>query len=284
MTAASLPVPSVSAARRRRLDAPLLLSGAVLAVVLVVALLGGLLVPDVAEGDPGDRLLGFGQSGHLLGTDGQGRDIASRIVAGAGMSLFAGIAPMVIATILGIVLGIVAGMSGRAVHSAVMRTLDVFYAFPAVLLAIAVAAALGQGIGSIVLALTIVLTPPIARVAEVETLRIREFDFIESATASGAGRFMIARTQVLPSILPTLLVYATSLVGLSIIYAAGLSFLGLGVAPPTPEWGLMIDDLRKSIFSRPELVLVPAIAITIVAAAFNVFGNALARRLITGRS
>lgn len=268
-----------SSSRRKKMDLALWGSGTVLAISLAMALFGAVVFPDTTVGDASQRLLGFGTGGHVLGTDSQGRDVLQRLIAGAGPSLLAGIAPMAIATVAGVLLGIFAGLAGKVAHSVIMRTLDIFYAFPAVLLAIAIAAAMGQSIASIVIALTVVMVPPIARVAEVETMRVRNMEFIESAIASGANRWTIATQQILPCILAPILVYATSLIGLSIIYAAGLSFLGLGAAPPSPEWGLMINELKSSIFSRPELTLVPALAITVVAAAFNTFGNALARRL-----
>jgi peptide/nickel transport system permease protein len=219
--------------------------------------------------------MSFGTRGHLLGTDGQGRDQLSRLMYGAQLSLLAGLIPVAFAGLTGTVLGLVAGLGSRGVHTAIMRTLDVFYAFPAVLLAIAIAAALGSGISNAIIALAVILVPPIARVAESETVRIKEADFMQSARSSGAGRFAIASRQVLPNIMPSIVVYCTALIGLSIVYAAGLSFLGLGVAPPSAEWGLMVSEMRQFLFSHPALSIVPAIAILIASVAFNVLGDGL---------
>ena len=156
-----------------------------------------------------------------------------------------------------------------------MRTLDVFYAFPAVLLAIAISAALGPGISNSIIALAVILIPPVARVAETETARMREMDYMEAAKASGAGRWTIGLRQVLPNVAPSVIVYGTALIGLSIVYAAGLSFLGLGVSPPTAEWGLMVSDHRQYIFTNPGLAAIPAIAILIASITFNVLGDGL---------
>jgi peptide/nickel transport system permease protein len=169
------------------------------------------------------------------------------------------------------------------VHGTIMRTLDVFYAFPAVLLAITIAAALGSGVSNSIVALTVILIPPIARVAETETARLRRADFLEAATASGARRSSVAFRQVLPNVGPAITVYCTTLIGLSIVYAAGLSFLGLGVSPPTAEWGLMISDARQYIYNAPLIALAPAIAILVASITFNVLGDGL-RKLLDVRS
>ncbi|MFN8075079.1 MAG: ABC transporter permease [Kineosporiaceae bacterium] len=263
-------------ATRRRLPPSALVSGAVIALIVAAAVLAPLITPaDPIKGALGQRLLPVGTSGHLLGTDGQGRDILARLLYGARPSLLTGLIPVAVAGTLGTLLGLVAGLGSRRTRSLVMRTLDVFYAFPAVLLAIAIAAALGSGISNSIIALAVILVPPIARVAESETTRLRSADFMESARASGAGWVAIGARQVLPNIAPAVVVYCTALIGLSIVYAAGLSFLGLGIAPPHPEWGLMISDLQQYMFSQPQLILVPAFAIIVASVAFNVLGDGL---------
>ena len=134
---------------------------------------------------------------------------------------------------------------------AIMRTIDVFYAFPSVLLAIAISGALGAGISNSLLSLTIVFVPPIARVAESVTTSVRALDFVDAARASGAGAFTIIRVHVLGNVLGPVFVYATGLVSVAMILASGLSFLGLGTKPPEPEWGLMLNTLRTAIYSQP---------------------------------
>lgn len=267
---------SRKAGRWRRLPIPARISAVVIGLVVLMALLAPLLAPDDPNfGVTAERLGGIGAGGHLLGTDGQGRDILSRIIWGARPSLLTGLVPVLVSSLIGTSLGLLAGLGGRRLNTVVMRVLDVFYAFPAILLAIAIATVLGSGSSNSIIALAVVLIPPIARLAESETSRLRGLDFMEAAEASGAGKFAIARHHVLPNVAPPIIVYGTALVGLSIVYAAGLSFLGLGVQPPTAEWGLMVSDLRQYIFTDPVLALVPAVAIVIVSMAFNVLGDGL---------
>jgi len=259
----------------RRWTWDLRISAAVLVLIVGTALIGPFLVDDPDAMNVANRLRGIGTAGHILGTDALGRDMLARMVDGTRVTLIAGLLPVVIATVLGSGIGICAGLARGRAHSVIMRVLDVFYAFPAVLLAIAIAASLGSGIANVIAALTVAFIPPIARVADTETLRLRHMDFVEAAEASGATRSTIVVRQVLPNVAPPLLVYCTALVGVSIVYAAGLSFLGLSVAPPSPEWGLMISDLRQFISSKPELALIPAVAILLVSVAFNVLGEGL---------
>ncbi|HEX4107687.1 MAG TPA: ABC transporter permease [Solirubrobacteraceae bacterium] len=269
--------------RLRQLPLALVIGGTVVAVLLITAVFGPLLAPDSATaGNIAQRLWNVGTAGHLLGTDGEGRDVLSRLIIGARPTMIAGIVPVLVGGILGTALGILAGMSRRGVRSLIMRTLDVFYAFPAILLAIAIGAALGPGVGNAIISLSIVLIAPIARVAESEVLQMRSADFMEAAYASGARRVRIARRHVLPNIAPPLIVYCTSLIGLCIVYAAGLSFLGLGVVPPHPDWGGMLNDLRSDVFTNSVLSLVPAIAIFIASIGFNLLGGGL-RQLLNVR-
>lgn len=256
------------------------LSAKVAAGVILLLVLGAVFAPVLTSTQPtvgalSDRLQPIGSPGHLLGTDGQGRDIFARLLYGGRPSLLTGLIPVAVAGTLGCILGLVAGLGGKVTRGAVMRTLDVFYAFPAVLLAIAIAAALGSGVSNSIIALSVILVPPVARVAESETSRLRAADFLEAANASGAHRASIAYRQVLPNIAPAVVVYCTALIGLSIVYSAGLSFLGLGIAPPAPEWGLMISDLQQYTFTAPQLLLLPAVSILVASFAFNVLGDGL---------
>lgn len=261
--------------RRRRVPWTVRIFGSLALVLVLLAIFGPLLAGNTTSGNLSQRLLGLGQGRHLLGTDGQGRDILRRVIAGARPSMISALLPVIIAGILGSGIGIAAALAGRALHSAVMRTLDVFYAFPAVLLAIAIAGALGSGTTNTVISLTIVLIPPIARIAETETLRMRDLDYMDSARASGAGWFAIAVRQVVPTVGPALLVYCTTLVGLALVFAGGLSFLGLGVAPPAPEWGQMINDQRQYMLVAPSVALVPAVVIFAASMIFNLLGDGL---------
>jgi len=261
--------------RRRSVPWTVWVFGSLAALFVLLGAFGPLLVGNVDSGDLQQRLLGPGQRGHLLGTDGQGRDVLERLIAGARPSMIAGLVPVLVAGAVGGTIGITAGIVGRRMHALVMRTLDVFYAFPAVLLAIAIAAALGSGTLNTVISLSVVLVPPIARIAETETMRLRDMDFMESARASGAGRLSIAYRQVWPNVRPALVVYCTALVGLALVFAGGLSFLGLGVAPPHPEWGQMINEQRQYMFTNPELALAPAVVIFVASLTFNLLGDGL---------
>lgn len=254
---------------------------ALCAAVVILMLLGlALFGPWVAPGDPYAtsmlrRLKPIGFEGHPLGTDELGRDMLTRLMVGAKLSLFMGITPVVLAFVVGSVLGIVAGYAGGAVNTAVMRSVDVFYAFPSVLLAIALSGALGAGITNSLISLTIVFIPPIARVAESVTTQVRSRDFVEAARASGANALTIVRVHVLGNVLSPIFVYATSLIAVSMILASGLSFLGLGVRPPEPEWGLMLNTLRTAIYVQPWVAALPGAMIFITSIAFNLLSDGL---------
>ncbi|MFM7532340.1 MAG: ABC transporter permease [Rubrivivax sp.] len=251
-------------------------AGVVVCLLLMMAVLGSLIAPqDPYASSMLSRLKPIGTDGHLLGTDELGRDMLSRLIVGARLSLFMGITPVVCAFVLGSFIGIVAGYAGGLLNSAIMRTVDVFYAFPSVLLAIALSGALGAGITNSLISLTVVFIPPIARVAESVTTQIRSRDFVEAARASGAGAFTIVRVHVLGNVLGPIFVYATSLIAVSMILASGLSFLGLGVKPPEPEWGLMLNTLRTAIYTQPAIAALPGVMIFVTSIAFNLLSDAL---------
>jgi peptide/nickel transport system permease protein len=249
-------------------------------LVLACIVLGAIFAPWLAPGDPSvgsvlKRLKPVGTPGHILGTDELGRDMLTRLLFGGRTSLLLGMAPVGMALLIGGTLGMVAGFVGGRVNAVVMRSVDVVFAFPSVLLAVAIAGALGAGIGNTLLALTIVLIPPLTRVTESATTQVRSVEFIEAARASGAGSAVIMRVHVLSNVMGPVLVYATSLLSVSIIMAAGLSFIGLGAKPPTPEWGLMLNTLRNAIYTQPLLAALPGVCIFLVSLAFNLLADSL---------
>ena len=221
------------------------------------------------------RLRWIGTPGYPLGTDELGRDMVARLIYGGRLSLFLGLTPVVLAFTIGTTLGVTAGYLGGFVNQAIMRTVDVFYAFPSVLLAIAISGALGAGIINSIVSLTIVFIPPVVRVAESVTTSVRNLDFVDAARASGAGPFTIVRVHVLGNVLGPIFVYATSLIAVSMILASGLSFLGLGVKPPEPEWGLMLNTLRTAIYVQPWIAALPGAMIFMTSVAFNLLADGL---------
>ncbi|MGY8526925.1 ABC transporter permease [Paracidovorax citrulli] len=221
------------------------------------------------------RLKPMGTEGFPLGTDELGRDMLSRLILGARLSLFMGIAPVLIAFVIGSALGILAGYAGGIVNTAIMRVVDVFYAFPSVLLAIALSGTLGAGVGNALLSLTIVFVPQIVRVAESVTTQVRNREFVDAARASGASALTIVRVHVLNNVLGPIFVYATSLISVSMILASGLSFLGLGVKPPEPEWGLMLNTLRTAIYTQPVVAALPGAMIFLTSISFNLLADGI---------
>ncbi|PWS37423.1 ABC transporter permease [Falsiroseomonas bella] len=247
----------------------------VLAIVLAALFAHWIAPMDPYAGRTFRRLRPIGTEGFPLGTDELGRDMLSRLIVGARMSLLMGVTPVLIAFGIGSVLGIAAGFIGGWFNTAVMRTVDVFYAFPSVLLAVALSGALGAGLGNAMLSLTIVFIPPIVRVAEAVTTQVRARDYVEAARASGASALTIVRVHVLGNVLGPIFVYATSLISVSMILASGLSFLGLGVRPPEPEWGLMLNTLRTAIYVQPWVAALPGLCIFVTSIAFNMFSDGL---------
>jgi peptide/nickel transport system permease protein len=221
------------------------------------------------------RLKSPGYPGHWLGTDEVGRDLWSRMLYGGRLTLLCGVAPVAFALLVGGSLGLVAGYRGGLVNSFIMRGMDVLYAFPSILLAIAICGMLGSGVGNTILALTVTFIPPIVRISETITTQVRSFEFVEAARASGAKPVSIIRFHILNNVLGPILVYATSLISISIILAAGLSFLGLGVTPPDAEWGLMLNNLRQAIWVNPLVAALPGVMIFTTSMCFNLMSDGL---------
>jgi peptide/nickel transport system permease protein len=263
--------------RRRLARDPVTL---ICATILILIVASSLVAPWLGLADPYKtsmlrRLSALGSPGHLLGTDELGRDMLARLIYGGRLSLFMGVTPVACALLIGGLLGIIAGFMGGRVNMIIMRTMDVFYAFPSVLLAISLSGAMGAGAENTLLALSLVFIPPICRVSESITTQVRGFDFVDAARASGAPTFAIVRVHVLGNVLGPILVYATSLISVAIILAAGLSFLGLGVKPPEPEWGLMLNTLRQAIYVNPVLAALPGVMIFLTSVCFNLMSDGL---------
>lgn len=251
-------------------------AGCVVAALVLIAIFAPLIAPmDPYAGRTIRRLRPVGTEGFPLGTDELGRDMLSRLIYGARYSLMMGVTPVIAAFGVGSLIGIVAGYAGGKTNTVLMRTIDVFYAFPSVLLAVALSGALGAGIQNALVSLTVVFIPPIARVAEAVTTQVRNRDYVEAARASGAKALTIIRVHVLGNVLGPIFVYATGLISVSMILASGLSFLGLGVRPPEPEWGLMLNTLRTAIYTQPLIAALPGVAIFITSISFNILSDGL---------
>jgi peptide/nickel transport system permease protein len=262
---------------RRLLRDPVAVAAAavIIAIVLAAMLAPWLGLADPYRGSMLRRLRPVGDALYLLGSDELGRDMLSRLVYGGRLSLLMGVLPVAFAFFAGSAIGVVAGFVGGRVNTTIMRTIDVFYAFPSVLLAIALSGALGAGIFNAIVSLTIVFTPQVSRIAESVTTQIRTRDYVEAARISGAGPFAIIRVHVLGNVLGPIFVYATSLISVSMILASGLSFLGLGSKPPEPEWGLMLNTLRTAIYVQPLVAALPGGMIFITSIAFNLLSDGL---------
>ena len=258
--------------------------GVVILLLLALALFGPwLIVKDPYQTSMFLRLKPIGSDGFPLGSDELGRDMLSRLILGTRLSLFMGIVPVVFAFFIGGAIGIIAGYTGGKTNTVIMRTVDVFYAFPSVLLAIALSGALGAGIGNALLSLTLVFVPQVARIAESVTAQVRHMDYIDAARATGASALTIIRVQVLGNVLGPIFVFSTGLISVCMILASGLSFLGLGAQPPEPEWGAMISSGRTYMMECWWVVTIPGLAILINSLAFNFLGDGL-RDILDPRS
>lgn len=249
-------------------------------LVLLIIIGAAVFAPWLAPADPYKasmlrRLLPICSDGYLFGTDELGRDMLTRLMYGGRISLLMGVVPVLAAFGIGTSIGLIAGYVGGKVNMVIMRVLDVFYAFPSVLLAVAISGALGPGMSNSLLALTVIFVPQVVRVAESVTTQVRQLDYIEAARMSGASAFSIIRVHVLGNVLGPVFVYATGLLSVSMILASGLSFLGLGVKPPEPEWGLMLNTLRSAIYVNPWIAALPGVLIFVTSIAFNLLADSV---------
>jgi len=258
--------------RRNRLA---LAGSAVLAILAVVALFAPWLAPHspTAQNLPG--MLQPPGTAHLLGTDEFGRDILSRLIYGARVSLLVGFLSVAIALAGGGTLGVLAGYYGGRLDNLVMRVMDVMLALPTILLAIVIVTTLGPGLTNVMVAVGVSLIPNFARVAKAAVLGVRELEYVEAARAGGAGAFRIIFRHILPNSLAPIIVQGTLSVAGAILSAASLSFIGLGAQPPTPEWGSMLSSGRAFLRDAPHVTTFPGLAILLTVLALNLFGDGL---------
>lgn len=245
-------------------------------IIFMVALFAGILVPyeKALEHNLLERLQ-KPSIAHWFGTDNYGRDIFYRVIHGARYSLLMGIGAVAIGIVCGGILGALAGFHGGWLDTAIMRVTDTLLCIPFMLLVLAIVAALGTSMTNVLLALMIAMIPTYARVIRSSVMTVVDMDYIEAARSCGAKGWRIICTHVLPNAIGPIIVQATMTVGTMIIWAAGVSFLGLGIQPPTPEWGAMLSEGRKFITNYPHLVLYPGLAIAVTALSLNLMGDGL---------
>ena len=248
--------------------------------ITILLILMSLFAPQLAPYDPITQDLSIRlqpplTSGHWLGTDDFGRDIWSRILFGSRITLYIVLLVILTAPVVGLVIGAVAGYFGGWVDSVLMRITDIFLAFPKLILALALVAVLGPGMVNAVLAIALTSWPPYARVARAETLTVRNSDYIAATRLLGASSTRIIWGHVMPMCLPSVIIRVTLDMAGVILIAAGLGFLGLGVQPPLPEWGLMVSAGRKFLFEQWWVATMPGLAIFIVSLGFNLLGDGL---------
>jgi peptide/nickel transport system permease protein len=247
----------------------------VLLLFILVAIFAPLIAPyNPNKVDVGNALLQPSRE-HLLGTDPVGRDELSRIIYGTRTSLFIGLSVTAFATVIGTILGILAGYYGGWVNTIIMRMIDAFMAFPMLLLALLVAALLGGGIKNVIIALGVAMMPGYARLMCGQTLQVRENDYIVAEKSIGASNLRLMTRHIFPNSLSPLIVLTTMMLGSVILAEAGLSFLGIGITPPTAAWGSMVNEGRPYLLSQPLLSFAPGIAIMLVVFAFNMVGDGL---------
>ena len=262
--------------RRRFLRRPAAVASLVVVLgVILAAVFARWVAPYSPDATDFDALLASPSREHLLGTDDLGRDTLSRIIWGARASIQAGFFATVLAMVIAVPIGVVAGYYRGRVDTVIARITDVLLAFPFLILAVGLAAIFGPSLLNATLALGIAAVPPLVRIARGEALELREEDYIRAAVANGANDAVILGRHILPNMTSTLLVQATLIIPAAIIGEAVLSFLGLGVQPPTPSWGVMLNAAQPWLSEAPSLAVYPGLAIVIVALAFNLLGDGL---------
>jgi peptide/nickel transport system permease protein len=255
---------------------PMAIFGTIFIVAFIItAIIPGLIAPyDPYEQDLNHALLPS-DSTHLLGTDSLGRDMLSRVIFGARTAAMVGVVALIIAAISGMTLGLIAGYLGGVAYTVIMRFIDALMAFPMILLAMIIASLLGGGITNVMIAVGIGMMPGYARVMCGQALSVKENDYVLAGRAIGSNNLRIMLRHIFPNCFPVMIVLMTMNIGITILAEAGLSFLGIGIEPPTPAWGGMVNEGYPFLLSHPLLSFIPGLAIMIVVFAFNMVGDSL---------
>lgn len=248
-------------------------------IIILIQIMLSISAPLITSYNPATQnlpnaYLGIGSEGHWLGTDQFGRDVWTRLVYGARISLAVGVGATVLGTAGGVLLGLLSGYYKR-LDSIIMRIIDIMFAFPSILLALLIISILGPSLVNVVIAISLWSVPSVARLIRGNVLSLKESEYILALRSMGANDFRIIFKHILPNCTAPIIVVATMNIATAILSTAALSYLGLGAQPPTPEWGAMISDGQNYMYNAPHLVLIPGIAIMLIVFAFNVVGDAL---------
>jgi peptide/nickel transport system permease protein len=259
-----------------RRNSYVIVGGTIIIIMTLIALFAPLIAPyDPDAINPAQRLAPIGTPDHILGTDHLGRDMLSRLIWGSQITLLAGVGAATISMIPGVAIGVISGLYGRWVDNALMRSIDVLMAFPAILLAILIVAFLGPGIENAMIAVAIVNIPFYSRITRSVTLSIKEKEFIHASTAIGNSMWKTAWTHIIPNIMPYIIVTTMMNIGWMITETAALSFLGLGSQPPTADWGSMLGEARSLMSVAPAIATLPGLCIFLTVLGFNQLGDGL---------
>lgn len=261
--------------KKLRKNKAAMVGGYLIIFFVIVAIFGPLFTTGSPSAiDPTNRMAPP-SADNWFGTDHQGRDIFTRIIHGMSITLYIGFSSVLIGAIVGVFIGLVSGYYGKKVDAILMRCMDVLLAFPGILLALAIVSVLGGSLQNVIIAVGIFSVPMFARIVRGSVLAVRKLEYVDAVRALGASDTRIIFRHVLPNIMSPIIVQATLRMATAILTASGLSFLGLGAQPPTPEWGAMLSAGRNYMWDSPHIALFPGLAIVIVVLAFNIFGDGL---------
>ena len=248
----------------------------IMSVIVIMAIFAPMIAPyDPNEIDVANSMMPPGYDGHIFGTDSYGRDLFSRILYGSRVSLIVGVAAILVGCLIGVLLGLIAGYFGGTLDSIIMRIMDAMFAFPFILLAITLMMVFGSGLFNTILAIAIGNIPGFARITRGQVLAIKEEDYIEVTESLGAKKFRIIFSHILPNAVTPIIVYGTMSVAGAIISEAALSYLGLGIAPPTASWGSILQEGKDYLVLAPHISIFPGLAIVLSVLGINLFGDAL---------
>jgi len=267
--------PLMDVARRFSKNRTAMIGLGIVVLLVFTAIFAGVIAPEGIDDQDLSRTFQPPGRANIMGTDNFGRDIFSRIVYGARTSLQVGFTAVAVSLFSGLVMGSIAGFFGGKTDNILMRAIDILMSIPSVMLAIAIISVLGTGLTNLMISVGLAAIPGYTRITRAAVLSIREWEFVEAARAIGASDVRIITRHILPNCMAPIIVQATIGLSIAILSAAGLSFIGLGVQPPTPEWGFMLSDGRRFLRDYPHMVMFPGLAIVIVVVAINMVGDGL---------